>query len=47
MERYEVIGEIGKGSYGSVQKIRKLSEPEKQYCWKEINYGHLSEKERA
>lgn len=43
MDRYTVVQEIGKGSYGSVYKIRKNSEtdPNKFYCWKEINYGHL------
>lgn len=44
MDKYEVIQEIGKGSYGSVYKIKRN---DKFYCWKEINYGHLSEKERA
>lgn len=47
MERYQVISDIGKGSYGSVQKIKRIDDPEKLFCWKEINYGHLSEKERA
>ena len=43
MDRYTVLEEIGKGSYGSVYKIKKNSEPDnnKFYCWKEINYGHL------
>lgn len=47
MERYQVMSDIGKGSYGVVQKIKRIDEPDKKYCWKEINYGHLSEKERA
>lgn len=52
MDRYQIIEEIGKGSYGSVYKIKKSKmqpneDQEKLYCWKEINYGHLSEKERA
>jgi hypothetical protein len=49
MDRYQIIEEIGKGSYGSVHKIKKTAaeDQDKLYCWKEINYGHLSEKERA
>ena len=52
MDRYQIIEEIGKGSYGSVYKIKKIKlqpneDQDKLYCWKEINYGHLSEKERA
>jgi len=43
------VQEIGKGSYGAVQKIKRINGENagKFYCWKEINYGHLSEKERA
>jgi len=49
MDRYTVVQEIGQGSYGSVYKIKKNNEsdPNKFYCWKEINYGHLQDKERA
>ena len=48
MEKYTVIQEIGKGSYGSVFKIKKNNDTSnKLYCWKEINYAHLSKKERA
>lgn len=51
MEKYKIIEEIGKGSYGSVSKIQRISNDQTQapkfYCWKEINYGHLSDKERA
>ena len=50
MEKYTIVQEIGKGTYGSVYKIKKKGaeqSPEKFYCWKEINYGHLSDKERA
>jgi hypothetical protein len=48
MEKYQIVQEIGKGSFGSVHKIIKIGSTnpqEKFYCWKEINYGHLSEKE--
>ena len=46
MDKYQIIQEIGRGSYGSVYKVKKLSDNQ-LYCWKQINYGHLSEKERA
>lgn len=46
MDKYRVIGEIGKGSYGSVYKVERIAD-QKVLCWKEINYGHLTEKERA
>jgi serine/threonine protein kinase len=43
------VQEIGKGSYGSVSKIMRNcssgAPSDKYYCWKEINYGHLNEKE--
>ena len=49
MDKYQIVQEIGKGSYGSVHKIVRVgsspSNSEKFYCWKEINYGHLTEKE--
>jgi len=48
MDKYTVIQEIGKGSYGSVYKIKKNNDSSgKNYCWKEINYAHLSKKERS
>jgi len=46
MDKYTVVQEIGKGSYGAVYKLTRNSD-QKPFCWKEINYGHLSEKERA
>ena len=47
MDKYTVLQEIGKGSYGAVYKIKKNDDTSnKMYCWKEINYGHLSKKER-
>ena len=48
MDKYSVIADIGRGNYGVVQKIKRVGDStDKFYCWKEINYGHLSEKERA
>ena len=46
MNNYRVLEEIGRGSYGIVHKVQRLSD-EKVLCWKEINYAHLSERERA
>ncbi len=45
MENYEVVQEIGKGSFGSVYKIRRKSDG-KQLVWKELNYGRMAEKEK-
>ena len=45
-DKYKVLKEIGKGSYGSVFKIERLRD-QKHYCWKEINYGPLQDKERS
>ena len=45
MENYEVICEIGKGSFGSVHKIRRVRDS-KILVWKELNYGKMTEKEK-
>ena len=43
--QYEVICDIGKGSFGKVQKIRRKSDG-KTFVWKELNYGIMNEKEK-
>eukprot|EP01022_Parablepharisma_sp_SALTPOND_P008079 TRINITY_DN135175_c0_g1_i1.p1 TRINITY_DN135175_c0_g1~~TRINITY_DN135175_c0_g1_i1.p1 ORF type:complete len:442 (+),score=56.24 TRINITY_DN135175_c0_g1_i1:93-1328(+) len=45
MENYEVLGEIGKGSFGSVHKIKRIKDG-KVLVWKELDYGKMSEKEK-
>jgi NIMA (never in mitosis gene a)-related kinase len=45
MDCYEVVCEIGKGSFGSVHKIRRVCD-NKILVWKELNYGKMTEKEK-
>lgn len=45
MENYEVVGLIGKGSFGSVSKIRRKADG-RILVWKEMNYGNMEEKEK-
>jgi NIMA (never in mitosis gene a)-related kinase len=45
MENYEKISDIGKGSFGSVSKIKRKSDG-RILVWKELNYGKMSEKEK-
>jgi serine/threonine protein kinase len=45
MEKYEVIAEIGKGSFGRVYKIKRKAD-NRILVWKELNYGKMSEKEK-
>ena len=42
---YEKISDIGKGSFGVVSKIRRLSDGQ-VLVWKELNYGRMNEKEK-
>ena len=37
--------EIGKGSFGSVSKVRRKTDG-RTLVWKELNYGKMSEKEK-
>lgn len=46
MENYEKIGDIGKGSFGIVSKIKRKSDG-RTLVWKELNYGKMSEKEKS
>lgn len=45
MEKYEKICDIGKGSFGSVSKIKRKADG-RVLVWKELNYGKMSEKEK-
>ena len=45
MEKYERLQEIGKGSFGSVYKIKRKSDG-MVLCWKEIDYGRMQEREK-
>jgi NIMA (never in mitosis gene a)-related kinase len=45
MENYEIINNIGKGSFGVVSKVRRKSDG-RTLVWKELNYGRMSEKEK-
>lgn len=45
MEKYEPIALIGKGNFGSISKIRRISDG-KILVWKELDYGKMDEKEK-
>ena len=44
-KQYEVIQDIGQGSFGKVQKVKRISDG-RILVWKEMNYGIMSEKEK-
>ena len=45
MEKYNVIGKIGKGSFGLISKIMRKSD-KKILIWKELNFGNIPKKEK-
>lgn len=46
MQDYEVLREIGHGSFGRVNKVRRKWDSKEMAC-KEVNYKNLSEKEKG
>jgi len=42
---YEIIRTVGRGAFGTVSKVRRLSD-QRELVWKEIHYGILSDKEK-
>lgn len=46
MENYQHISVIGKGNFGSISKIRRITDG-KTLVWKEIDYGKMSDKEKS
>ena len=45
LDKYEKICDIGKGSFGTVSKVKRKSDG-RTLVWKELNYGKMSEKEK-
>ena len=45
-DQYDVLEQLGTGSYGTVFKIRRKAD-NKEMVWKEINFGSMCEKEKA
>lgn len=45
MEKYEVLTEVGKGSFGRVYKVRRRADG-RELVWKELAYARMSEAEK-
>eukprot|EP00002_Diphylleia_rotans_P040816 TRINITY_DN9773_c0_g1_i1.p1 TRINITY_DN9773_c0_g1~~TRINITY_DN9773_c0_g1_i1.p1 ORF type:complete len:507 (+),score=106.76 TRINITY_DN9773_c0_g1_i1:44-1564(+) len=45
LDNYVVVGDIGRGSFGLVSRIRRKSDS-KELVWKELDYGKMNEKEK-
>lgn len=45
-DAYDVLECIGQGSFGIVRKVRRKAD-KVTLCWKEINFGKMSEKEKS
>eukprot|EP01035_Chromulina_nebulosa_P019016 gene19016-24836_t len=45
-DQYDVLERIGKGSFGSVYKIKRKTDS-KLLVWKEIDFGKMNEKEKS
>ena len=46
MEKYELIKQLGKGSYGTVFLTREKNSRQKLWCMKKINLQGLAPRER-
>ena len=46
VEGYDVVGAIGKGSFGCVSKVVRRSDG-RVLVWKEMSYGAMSEAQKA
>jgi hypothetical protein len=45
LDQYDLVGVIGKGSFGTVSRVRRKADG-RIMVWKELNYGTLREKEK-
>lgn len=45
IDAYEVVATIGKGSFGTVSKVRRKAD-NRLLVWKELNYGSMRDKEK-
>ncbi len=45
MEKYQPLEEIGKGSFGVVRKVKRLTDGE-VFVWKEINFEKMTNREK-
>ncbi len=45
LDQYDLVGVIGKGSFGTVSRIRRKADG-RIMVWKELNYGTMREKEK-
>jgi len=46
MNKYQVLKTIGKGTFGVVSSVRRVSDG-KRMVWKELDYGTMNEKEKS
>ncbi|KAK2945861.1 putative G2-specific protein kinase nimA [Blattamonas nauphoetae] len=46
LNEYEILNEIGQGSFGIVRRVRHRR-TQKVYAWKEVHYAGMSEKEKT
>lgn len=45
-DQFDVLDTLGTGSFGTVSRIRRKADG-KLFVWKEINFGNMSEREKA